>query len=80
MILEFKSPQKELHTWVHRLAAASDHYIEENKLIASKQSAYRRYHSCETATLKIMNDILLLDRKTKVILLLLDLSAAFDTV
>ena len=56
-------------------------YLEENKLIASKQLAYRRYHSCETATLKIMNDILLLlDRKSKVILLLLDLSAAFDTV
>ena len=56
-------------------------YLENNELLASKQSAYRRYHSCETATLKIMNDILLItDRKSKVILVLLDLSAAFDTV
>ena len=56
-------------------------YLEENKLLPTKQSAYRRYHSCETATLKIFNDILLLlDSKSKVILLLLDLSAAFDTV
>ena len=56
-------------------------YLEANKLLPTKQSAYRKYHSCETATLKIFNDILLLiDNKSKVILLLLDLSAAFDTV
>ena len=56
-------------------------YLEENKLLPTKQSAYRKFHSCETATLKIFNDILLLlDNKSKVVLLLLDLSAAFDTV
>ena len=56
-------------------------YLEKNKLLSGVQSAYRKFHSCETATLKILNDVaLLLDKKSKVILLLLDLSAAFDTV
>ena len=56
-------------------------HLEENQLLSGVQSAYRRYHSCETATLKVVNDLmLLLDKKSKAILLLLDLSAAFDTV
>ena len=39
------------------------------------------YYSCETATLAIYNDLLCLtDSKSKIILLLLDLGAAFDTV
>ena len=45
------------------------------------QSAYKAHHSTETALLPITNDILLsLDRGDNVFLLLLDLSAAFDTV
>ena len=45
------------------------------------QSAYKAHHSTETALLTITKDILLsLDRGDKVFLLLLDLSAAFDTV
>ena len=56
-------------------------YIENNKLFASKQSGYRKFHSCETAVTKIHNDILIMmDKRTNVVLLLLDLSAAFDTV
>ena len=56
-------------------------FLEKNKLLPDVQSAYRRFHSCETATLKIMNDLaILLDNKSKAVLLLLDLSAAFDTV
>ena len=56
-------------------------YIEDNNLFASNQSGYRKYHSCETAVVKIHNDILMMiDKQTNVILLLLDLSAAFDTV
>ena len=45
------------------------------------QSAYRENHSTETAILKVKNDILLNMNKRHVILLvLLDLSAAFNTV
>ena len=45
------------------------------------QSAYKQFHSTETALLRVKNDILLsLDRQTGVILVLLDLSAAFDTI
>ena len=56
-------------------------YLEDNALLSKKQSAYRRNMSCETATLRIYDDLLTLtDEKTKVVLLLLDLSAAFDTV
>ena len=45
------------------------------------QSAYRVGHSTETALLKVQNDILLnMDRSRVTLLVLLDLSAAFDTV
>ncbi|PFX19417.1 TNF receptor-associated factor 4 [Stylophora pistillata] len=45
------------------------------------QSAYKKLHSTETALLKVHDDILrTMDRGCTVVLLLLDLSAAFDTV
>ena len=45
------------------------------------QSAYRKAHSTETALVRIQNDILrATDNQEVTILLLLDLSAAFDTV
>jgi hypothetical protein len=54
---------------------------EENKLDEKMQSAYRAAHSCETALMRIQNDILMaLDSKKCVFLVLLDMSAAFDTV
>ena len=44
------------------------------------QSAYRPLHSTETALVRVCNDILLsLDQRKAVSLVLLDLSAAFDT-
>ena len=56
-------------------------YLEENQLLPSVQSAYRSNHSVETATAKILDDLLVItDRKSKAVLLLLDLSAAFDTI
>ena len=45
------------------------------------QSAYKQFHSTETALVKVFNDIAIdIDSNRAVILLVLDLSAAFDTV
>ena len=53
----------------------------DNDLNEGLQSAYKKHHSCETALLRVQNDILKsIDDKKCVVLLLLDLSAAFDTV
>ena len=47
----------------------------------SAQSAYRGNHSTETALLKVKNDILLnMNKQHVTLLVLLDLSAVFDTV
>ena len=45
------------------------------------QSAYRKFHSTETALIRICNDInLSIDRQKVTALVLLDLSAVFDTI
>ena len=55
--------------------------IQENILSYPFQSAYRAGHSTETILLSIVNDILsALDKDDISVLLLLDLSAAFDTI
>ena len=57
------------------------HYLNCNNLFPVFQSAYRQNHSTETALLKVMNDILLnMNNQRVTLLILLDLSAAFDTV
>ena len=57
-----------------------DHMVL-NTLHINHQSAYKSNHSCETLLLSLNNDILkAFDSNKCVILLLLDLSAAFDTV
>ena len=44
------------------------------------QSAYRKHHSTETALLRVFNDInRAIDNQNECVLVLLDLSAAFDT-
>ena len=56
-------------------------HLDSHSLHADHQSGYRTHHSCETATLAIYNDLLCIsDIKHNVVLLLLDLSSAFDTV
>ena len=56
-------------------------YLDNENLFSKFQSGYRKNHSCESAIVKIHNDILMMiDDRTNVLLLLLDLSAAFDTI
>ena len=56
-------------------------YLNDNDLFPALQSAYRKYHSTETALLRVTDDILkTLDTNGEVILVLIDLSAAFDTL
>ena len=56
-------------------------HLYANNILEPMQSAYRRGHSTETALLKVQDDILrAMDNKKVTVLLLLDLSAAFDTV
>ena len=67
---------------LERVVAAQLHtYLEKHKLYDDRQSAYRPNHSTETTLLRIYNDILMAaDCGTEVVLLMLDLSAAFDTI
>ncbi|CAB4037961.1 Hypothetical predicted protein, partial [Paramuricea clavata] len=56
-------------------------HLANNNLEEPFQSAYKRFHSVETDLLKVQNDILVaIDNHKCVVLLLLDMSAAFDTV
>ena len=56
-------------------------HVEANNLADPFQSAYRPRHSTETALIKVKNDIMFSLNSNKVILVvLLDLSAAFDTI
>ena len=58
-----------------------DSHKSSNCLYEPYQSAYRAGHSTETAVLRVQNDILReIDSEKCVFLVLLDLSAAFDTV
>ena len=56
-------------------------HMDTNDLHVKYQSGYKEHHSCETVLLMIINDILVaLDSGLCAVELLLDLSAAFDTV
>ena len=62
------------------LSQVQEHFIDNN-LYPDAQSAYRSNHSTETALLCVKNDILRgLDQNQEAALVLLDLSAAFDTI
>ena len=61
------------------VAAQVTSHLSENRLLESFVSAYKISHSMESALLKVQNDILCsIDDGKSVVLLMLDLSAAFD--
>ena len=56
-------------------------HCKEKAPLPVSQSAYRQCHSTETALLKVQNDILLnMDNGEVTLLVMLDMSAAFDTI
>ena len=63
------------------VSAQLNEHMLKNSMYEIFQSAYRKAHSTETALTRVQNDILCsLDNKNCVLLLLLDLSSAFDTI
>ena len=56
-------------------------HIQQNQLCSRFQSAYRAYHSTETALCRVHNNISSpLHKKCMIVLVVLDLSAALDTI
>ena len=67
---------------VERVCASQiNDYLSSNNLCSKMQPAYRSCHSIETALLREYNDLFLtVDQGTEAVLILLDYSAAFDTI
>ena len=62
------------------LKRLNDH-MDKNKLHCPKQFGYKKYHSTETLLLEIVDETLVgFDKDTATVMILLDMSAAFDTV
>ena len=56
-------------------------YLDSNNLVPKYQSGFRKHHSTESATLRVLSDIYsAIDNGKIALLALLDVSAAFDTV
>ena len=63
------------------VAAQLKAHLERFGMLPAYQSAYRNHHSTETASVKVLNDLLLaVDKGNEAVLILLDYTAAFDTI
>ena len=67
---------------IERVCASQiNEYLSSNNLCSRMQSAYKSCHSIETALLHVYNDLLFaVDQGNEAVLVLLDYSAAFDTI
>ena len=71
---------KYLRKLLVRMLASQNHLLEHN-IYPDQQSAYRKNFSTETLLLKVKNDLLMnMNKQHVTLLVLLDLSAAFDTI
>lgn len=69
-----------LNYWKDSFFSITKH-LDNNQTLAINQSAYRHYHSTETDVLKVLSDVLeAAEQGQLALLVLLDLSAAFDAV
>ena len=56
-------------------------HMRQNTIMEKFQSAYKAHHSTENALLRVYNDVMFnIERGNGTVLVLLDLSAAFDTI
>jgi len=56
-------------------------FLSTNNILSVFQCGFRAGHSCETATLKVLNDIIsALDSKLHCVAIFIDLAKAFDNV
>ena len=67
---------------IEKLAATQiNSYLEKHNLLDPNQSAYKKFFGCNTALLKISDDIMdAIDDSEITLLILLDFSKAFDTI
>ena len=76
-------PQDDLSSYrpISNLNSRINSHLQTFPSLCPFQSAYRKFHSTETALLRIHNDLITANNQQKVsALILLDLSAAFDTI
>ena len=75
-----------VNSYTHKLSQAALHdqlfeYVTVNDILPKYQSAYKPLHSCQSALTRVYSDIVThIDQGRCVVLVLLDLSAAFDTI
>ena len=67
---------------IERAAATQAcNYLTDNDLLPKLQSTQRMFHGTETVLVRVFNDITMaIDQHREVLLLLLDLSTAFDNI